>query len=106
MRISPIVMVAALVAAPSLGLVEIRDLAIDGEGVATARIRCDGCGEKKPRTIVSNNTIEMVWDNAILSEKHRGKFEVANPHPLLSRASVFTSDNNVVKCLLIIRGSI
>ncbi len=89
----------------AMAVSEIRDVIIDGEGVATTKVQCLGCDDRAPTVRIQSNQIELTWADAQLAEKHHGKLEITDPHPLISRLSLFSSEPDSVKGVITVRGS-
>lgn len=84
---------------------EIQNVTVEGGALATVRVQCVACSDRAPTIRVENNQIELVWNDAVLHARYNGKFEVGQPHALIQRMSLFSSDKNTVKGIVVIRGS-
>ncbi|MBI1860166.1 MAG: flagellar biosynthetic protein FliO [Deltaproteobacteria bacterium] len=97
---------ALLLSLTVFGVSELRDVTVDGDGLATIHVACNGCTARSTASYkIDGNQIILNWDDSVLAAIYHGKVEMINPHQLIGRVALISTERNQVRGVVTIRGS-
>jgi flagellar biogenesis protein FliO len=82
-----------------------KSVKVSGEKEATLTFQLNGDVATLPTYEVKDNTIELTFPGAEISESARDKADLNQPHPLVHRVATFSSDKGAVKTRILVNGT-